>query len=79
MQWVSQVKILNQNTCVLLLQINLVRLWASYKKLSLNTTEESHTIGLLSIQIDKYKTIYLLDYSFFTSAIWHYMLHHPEG
>ena len=47
--WLSKV----QNTSVLLFQRNLVRLWASYKKLWENTTEESHTIGSLPIQIDK--------------------------
>ena len=36
---------------------NLVRLWANYKQLSVNTTEESHTIGLLSIQIFKYNIL----------------------
>ena len=47
--------ITTQNTHVLLLQRYLVRLLHSYKKLSVNTTEESHTIGLLSIQIVKCK------------------------
>ena len=46
-----QVNILNQNTCVLLLQRSLVRLWASYKKLSVNSMEESNT--LISIHIYK--------------------------
>ena len=44
----------DQNTCVLLLQRILVTLWASYPTLVVNTTEEFHTIGLLSIQIDNY-------------------------
>ena len=58
----SQLKILNQHTCVLLCIRNLVRLRPSSSELSVNqalavnTTEESHMIGLLSFQIDKYKT-----------------------
>ena len=36
-------------------RVYLVRPWANYNKLSLNTTEESRTIVLLSIQIDKYE------------------------
>ena len=44
---------------VLLLQRNIVILWANYKKLSVNTTKGSHTIGLLYIQIDKHETLSL--------------------
>ena len=68
-QWVSQVKILNQNTCVPLFRSNLGRLRSNQTKLVVNTTEESHTIDLLSIQKDKYKNTYqilspsLLNYS----------------
>ena len=47
------VMLMNQNTFVLLFRRNLVRLWASQSKSSVNTAEESHTIGLLSVQIDK--------------------------
>ena len=35
-----------------------VRPRASKSELSLNTTEESHTIILLSIQIDKYESLF---------------------
>ena len=51
----SKNNILNQKPWVLLLRSNLVRLRASKSELSVNTTEESHKIGLLSIQIDKYE------------------------
>ena len=54
-QWVSQVKILNQKPCVLILRINLVR--PSYSELSVNTTRRVHTIGFLSILIDKNKIV----------------------
>ena len=54
-QWLSEVKILNQKLCFPLFRRNLVRLRASKSELSVNTTEESHTIGLPSIQIDKYE------------------------
>ena len=57
-QWVSQLKILNQKPCILLFRRNLVKPRASYSELSVNTTRlqaEWHTIDLLSIQIDKYE------------------------
>ena len=49
------IKILNINPYVLLFKRNLVRPRASQLKLSVNNTEESHTIGLQSIQIDSTK------------------------
>ena len=61
----SHASVITQKTCkndavnaASLLQRNLVRIWASYEKLSVNTTVESHTNGLLSIEIDKYKTMF---------------------
>ena len=57
-QLVIQVKKLNQKPCVLLFRRNLVRPRArasqSYQWI---LQEKSHTIGLLSIQIDKYECI----------------------
>ena len=50
-QWVSQVKILNLKPCVLLLGLELAS--HSYQWI---LQEESYTIDLLSIQIDKYQT-----------------------
>ena len=46
---------MNQKPCVLLYIRNLVIHRASSLELSVNTTEESHTIGLPSIQIDNYE------------------------
>ena len=48
LQWVSQVKIMNQKPCVLLLDLAS----QSYQWI---LQEKSHTIDLLSIQIDKYE------------------------
>ena len=47
---------MNKKQCVLILKRNLVKSRASQLKLSVILQEESHTIGLLSIQIDKYET-----------------------
>ena len=47
---------MNKKPCVLILRRKLVRPRASYSELSLLIQEESHTIGLLSIQIEKYET-----------------------
>ena len=47
------VKIMSQKPSVLLVRRNPVRPRASYSELI--SEEESHTIDLLSIQIDKYK------------------------
>ena len=48
----SQVKILNQNTFVLLFRRNLV------SQRAVNTKDVSYTIGLLSIQIYKYEDMH---------------------
>ena len=64
-QQVSQVKLLNQKPCVLLFRKNLgsqSKQWILQK--------ESHTIDLLSIQIDKYENIDTFASSFYLHIVW---------
>ena len=56
-QWLSQVKKLNQKPCVLILRRNLVGLELASQRYQWILQEESHTIGLLSFQINMYKMV----------------------
>ena len=54
-QWLSQVKILNQKLCVIILRRNLVSPELAKPSYQLLLQRESIQTSLLSIQIDKYK------------------------